>query len=286
MMGLLRPVLSMLIGASIAARSLHRKSLSPSGAVAGFFILTASIMAECRFGAIILAFFFSSSKLTKYKQEEKKNVEEDHKEGGQRDWSQVLANSVVGTVLSLGVAYATGFQDRCFDTKEAPLVTGLLGGILGHYACCNGDTWSSEIGVLSSSTPRLITTFRPVPRGTNGGVSLLGLFAAALGGAFIGLTFFVVGYFTAVCTAQSVKSQWLLLPIGTAVGLLGSLFDSVLGATVQFSGICAVRKKVVGKPGPTVKRITGYDILTNTGVNFVSSLLMSLATAAACLYLF
>ncbi|KAL2622597.1 hypothetical protein R1flu_002802 [Riccia fluitans] len=286
MMGLLRPVLSMLIAASIAARSLHRKSLSPSGAVAGFFVLSASLMTGPRFGAIILAFFFSSSTLTKFKQEEKKNVEEDHKEGGQRDWSQVLANSVVGTILSIAVAYVTGFQDRCFDTKEAPLVTGLLGGILGHYACCNGDTWSSEIGILSSSTPRLITTFRPVPRGTNGGVSFLGLFAAAAGGAFIGLTFFVLGYFTTFCTGQTANSQWLLLPVGTAAGLLGSLFDSLLGATVQFSGICAVRKKVVGKPGPTVKRISGFDILTNTGVNFASALLMSLATAAACLYIF
>lgn len=83
-----------------------------------------------------------------------------------------------------------------------------------------------------------------VPRGTNGGVSLLGLFAAAAGGAFIGLTFFIVGYFTASCTGRTGSAQWLLLPIGTAVGLLGSLFDSVLGATVQFSGNCAVRKKV------------------------------------------
>lgn len=40
----------------------------------------------CRFGAVILAFFFSSSQLTKYKSEVKKNVEEDFKPGGQRDW--------------------------------------------------------------------------------------------------------------------------------------------------------------------------------------------------------
>ncbi|CAM6097143.1 unnamed protein product [Calypogeia fissa] len=285
-MGLLRPVLSMLVGASIAARSLHKKSLSPSGAVAGFVVLTATLMAGPRFAAVILAFFLSSSYLTKLKSEEKKNVEEEFKEGGQRDWSQVLANSAVATFLSAMVAYVTGFQDSCLDTREAPLLTGLLGGILGHYACCNGDTWSSEIGVLSSSTPRLITTLRQVQRGTNGGVTLLGLAASAAGGAFIGLTFFVAGLFTASCTGASAQKQWLIIIVGTVVGLLGSLFDSVLGATVQFSGYCAVRKKVVGKPGPTVKRITGYDILTNTGVNFVSALLMALATAAACLYVF
>lgn len=39
-----------------------------------------------RFGAVILAFFFSSSQLTKYKSDAKKSIEEDFKDGGQRDW--------------------------------------------------------------------------------------------------------------------------------------------------------------------------------------------------------
>ena len=44
--------------------------------------------------------------------------------------------------------------------------------------------------------------------------------------------------------------------------------------------------QVVGKPGPTVQRITGHDILSNTGVNFVSALVTALAAAAASRYVF
>lgn len=73
---------------------------------------------------------------------------------------QVLANGSVGTLLSVGVAVMTGWGDACLDSRRAPLVTAMMAGVLGHYACCNGDTWSSEVGVLSKSPPRLITTFK------------------------------------------------------------------------------------------------------------------------------
>ena len=72
---------------------------------------------------------------------------------------QVLANGLVGTVLSVVVA-VMGWQDACLDSHKAPLVTAMMAGVLGHYACCNGDTWSSEVGVLSKNQPRLITTFK------------------------------------------------------------------------------------------------------------------------------
>lgn len=286
-LSLLWTVVSLLIAAATAARALHHKSLSRSGAIAGFAVLSLSVLSGPRFGALILAFFLSSSKLTKYGSEVKSKVEaENFKEGGQRDWLQVLVNSSIATALSLGIALYTNWEDKCLDSATSPLVTGLLGGILGHYACCNGDTWSSEVGILSTHQPRLITTMRPVHRGVNGAVTVSGLLAATAGGAVIGFVFALFGLLTARCDGTLAAKQWLALPLGALMGLFGSICDSLLGATVQFSGYCVVRKKVVEKPGPTVKRIAGQDFLDNNGVNFVSIFITTIASAAVCLYVF
>jgi hypothetical protein len=73
---------------------------------------------------------------------------------------QVLFNSGIATVLAVIIWKLTGWQDKCLDSKDSILITSIIGGIIGHYCCCNGDTWSSEIGVLSDAQPRLITTFK------------------------------------------------------------------------------------------------------------------------------
>lgn len=94
--------------------------------------------------------------------------------------------------------------------------------LIRHYACCNGDTWASEVGVLSKSRPRLITTWNEVPAGTNGGMSKLGTLASILGGTFIGVIFYITSFFDVTVTSAS-PAQWPIIFIGTFGGFAGSL---------------------------------------------------------------
>ncbi|KAH7652081.1 putative membrane protein [Dioscorea alata] len=283
---LFRILASLVLSLTIAARAYKHKSLNRSGAIMGFVVMAIHIAAGYRFGVLILVFFFTSSKLTKLGQEKKRTIDEDFKEGGQRNWIQVLANSAIATVLVVILVTITGGEDRCLDTKNSPLITGLTGGVIGHYACCNGDTWSSEIGMLSKGHPRLITTFKPVKKGTNGAVTVEGLLAAAAAGFVIGLAYTLVGLLTTECAGDVAWKQLLVVPIAAAMGLCGSLIDSLLGATLQFSGYCSLRKKVVSKRAPSVTKISGMNILDNNGVNAASILLTTLLTSVACLYIF
>ncbi|KAJ0959903.1 hypothetical protein J5N97_000337 [Dioscorea zingiberensis] len=117
-----------------------------------------------KFAALLLVFFFTSSKLTKVREEKKRGIDAEFKEGGHRNWIQVLANSAIATILVIVAVKMTKGEDRCLDTKDSSLVTGLIDGIIEHYGCCNRDTWSSEIGMLSDAQPRLITTFKVVSK--------------------------------------------------------------------------------------------------------------------------
>ncbi|KAJ9168411.1 hypothetical protein P3X46_019938 [Hevea brasiliensis] len=283
---LIQPLIAVLISSLIAIGAYRRKSLDLSGAVTGFLVMTIHFAINYSFGAILLAFSFSSSEITKVGEEKKRRIDADFKEGGQRNWIQVLFNSGMSTVLAVVFWKLSGLQDKCLDTKESTVITSLIGGIIGHYSCSNGDTWSSELGVLSDAQPRLITTFKPVRKGTNGGVTMVGLVAAAAAGSVIGLTFVLFGFFTRSCEYDVALKQILVIPLAAMAGLCGSLIDSLLGATLQFSGFCTVRNKVVGKPGPTVKKISGLNFLDNNAVNLVSILLTSLLTSIACVYIF
>ncbi|KAB5514244.1 hypothetical protein DKX38_028150 [Salix brachista] len=273
----IQPSIAVLISLVIAIKAYKRKSLDVTGAVAGFIVMTLHLAISYRFGAVLLVFFFTSSKLTKVGEDKKRSIDAE---------MQVLSNSGIASVLALAVWRLAGWEDKCLDGKESAVITSLIGGIIGHYSCCNGDTWSSELGVLSDAQPRLITTFKPVRRGTNGGVTLAGLLAAAAAGSVIGLAFVLIGFFTTKCVFDVALKQLLVIPVAALAGLCGSLIDSLLGATLQFSGFCTVRNKVVGKPGPTVKKISGLYILDNNAVNLVSVLLTTLLTSIGCAYIF
>ena len=279
----IRVVGSLILGAGLAFKGYRGGSLDTSGAVGAALVGWGTLYAGVRFGVVLGAFFFLSSAMTRVGGEIKKRIDENHvpgKASGARNWIQVAANGLVPTFLAMSYSFATGGPEYLLGVNNA-FETPLAAAFIGYYGCCCGDTWSSELGVLSRKMPRLITTGKECKPGTNGGVTTLGLVASAAGGFAVGFAFWCGGLFVPVVTgnvglALKFAAQWPVLVIGLGAGVVGSLMDSLLGATIQFSGYCSERRRMVSKPGPTVTRTSGLNFLSNSAVNFVTASLCAL----------
>ncbi|XP_067649311.1 transmembrane protein 19-like isoform X1 [Haliotis asinina] len=259
----------------IALYGLRKRSLDVSGAVAGLlvgFILTLSSL--CFFAAL-LVFFVAGSKVTKLGAHQKKKFEEDYKEGGQRNWLQVLCNGGAASLFSVLYLLEAGSAEKTFDFSRRYSSTWWAAGVLGSLACCCGDTFASEVGtVFGHSKPWLVTTFRRVPRGTNGGVTFTGTVSSMFGGFIVGVAYYAT---LLLCSTELTLSdsppQWPIVLLSTLGGFVGSIIDSYLGALLQFSGYDRRQACIVEHPGPHVEHISGYAVLDNHGVNLLSSLL-------------
>lgn len=90
---------------------------------------------------------------------------------------------------------------------------------------------------MAKSDPFLITSFKRVPNGTNGGVTLVGTFFSMVGGTVIGLSqYLATFYFSDKASWDNAPPQWPLILFGAFAGFFGSLVDSLMGATLQYSG--------------------------------------------------
>lgn len=217
-----------IVGA-IMLRALKHKSLTPSGVAVA--VLSGVIHALGSHDwldlTLLIAFFITGTKFTKVKQKVKASltvvIDQDGRQAieGPRNHVQVLANSGVASILivlrALGI-----FPEVCRI------------GVLAQYAAVTADTWSSELGILSASPPILITTLKPCPRGTNGGVSPLGLIVAVLGGLMVGNLGILLDTSSITRDLSLLQLISFVFAIG-GLGLLGSLIDSLLGALLQSS---------------------------------------------------
>ena len=199
--------------------------------------------------------------------------------GAERDAWQVLANGGAAGLALLG---------------PEPLASAAF---LGAVATAAADTWATELGLLAGQTPRLVTTLRPVPAGSSGGVSAAGLLASAAGAAAVG--------FAALATPRSGDARGVDWNVGGArggdasgvfwrvaggtlrfavVGVVGALVDSVLGATLQARYWCArcqapTEHPIHARCGLPATLVGGRRWVTNDVVNAMATTIGALLGA-------
>ena len=212
--------------------------------------------AGMRGGALMGLFFVSGSLLTRWS--ERDGLHSIDAKGSRRDGVQVAAN---GTWAAAGA----------IAIHAAPVLGwSVMAGALG---AAQADTWATEIGARAARAPRLITSGEAVQRGTSGGVTWLGTAGGVAGAALMAL------------------ATWAVAPPPAALagllgGCLGSIADSILGATVQRTSQPAKRMDSLsdgrgdGYRPPPVHGVAWFtnDVvnLSGTGVGAATGLALSL----------
>jgi uncharacterized protein (TIGR00297 family) len=236
----------------IALAGYRARALTADGALAA--IVAGTLVFGCggfRWAAVMVGFFVLSSALSRVGKRRKRSAAQIVEKGSRRDATQVLANGGIAALLAL--SHQLSGSDVLFPA------------FLGTMAAATADTWSTEIGGLSRRPPRSIVSGKIVAPGVSGGVTLLGLFAAALGGLTIG----------GIGGAWSANAFRLLI-LGMIAGLAGSLFDSVLGASIQRTYRCPACGTFTEHPihdcGTMTEAVRGIPFVNNDAVNGLTTL--------------
>ncbi len=264
--------LATLTSSLLSLRAYKRKQLTLVGTIAAFVVAFLLVGSGLR-GLNLLTFYLVSMKATKYKKELKAKIDgtiASNDGSTVRGTSQVLACSLVATVLSVVHTFYCGAEQKVVFEANHKLSAQLTCGIVAHHATCLADTLASEMGILAKSKPRLITKpWKEVPSGTNGGVTMNGFVWSALGGAIIGLSTVCLDSLSGIET----NAKTMIL-FSLTCGLVGSVLDSILGATVQQSYFDPDTKLVYQeedkRPKSAALVVNSMNLLTNELVNLVS----------------
>ena len=198
---------ALLVTVAFAALAYALGMISRSGAVGGIVVGTTIYASLGPRGFQVLALFVvGGSLLTRlgYGSKHRTGTAQEH--GGRRGARNALANCAVAVLCAL-LAAATGS-----DVFTAAFVASL--------GAAFADTSESEIGQIFGRTPRLITTLRKVPPGTDGAISLPGTLAGAAAACLTAALALTLGLLESPDTA-------LLVAIAA---LLGTAADSLIGA--------------------------------------------------------
>jgi uncharacterized protein (TIGR00297 family) len=244
-----------------------------AGALSGRGALAAMLLGVLVFGGgglawafVMVLFFVSSSLLSRLNfgaAERKNKSTDDFSKGSRRDAWQVAANG--------GVAGLAALLHLIYPQAAWPWLA-----YCASLAAANADTWATELGVLSRRLPVTITSLQPVERGTSGAVSTTGTLASLAGAALIAVPGALL-WNGRLALEIPLLHHLAILSIITLAGLGGSLFDSLLGATLQAIYHCPqcdrqTERHPRHRCGAPTTRVRGLPWLDNDRVNLAATL--------------
>ena len=159
----------------------------------------------------VVFYLLFGSLVTKIGYEFKRQKGIAEKRGGRRGPENVLGSAATG--LFFAVMVKLNFANLLFYQI----------GFAASFAAKLADTFGSEIGKRFGRNTYLITSFRKVDRGTEGGVSLEGTIASALGAIIMSLTMLTLSIITT-------NHQFVIVSIS---GFLATISESIIGAKFQ-----------------------------------------------------
>lgn len=225
--------LSLLLCSSLSYLAHRKRVLTLDGSLAAFAVgLVIGVFGGITWLLLLLFFLLSSFAATRYRFALKEAMGVQEGIRGERRATNVLANGFAPMAVAL-----LSFAGQPWLPREK---SGLI--FLSAIAVAGADTLASEIGVLSPKV-YLITSFRKVKAGTDGGISVLGELSALAASLYTALFGWVVLYHLSSASGFEVtipaESVYIIIPI--VVGFMGCHLDSLIGATIESRGLVSKR---------------------------------------------
>ncbi|MEH2176256.1 TIGR00297 family protein [Nostoc sp.] len=224
-----------------------KKLLTPAGLFHAWFL---AILIWVTLGwqgyAVVMFYFLVGSGVTRIGMAQKEAEGIAEKRSGARGPENVWGSALTGALCALGVGIInSGFLVPTTQSVIPNPLSLLLLAYVASFSTKLADTTASEVGKAYGKSTFLITTLQPVPRGTEGAVSLEGTLAGIVASVAIALVGWEVGLIDILGVA------WCVLAAFIATNL-----ESVIGATLQ----------------------SKYTWLTNEVVNIFNTLIGAIAS--------
>jgi uncharacterized protein (TIGR00297 family) len=201
----------------VVATIIHKKLLTPAGLINawGLGVLIWATLGWRGYG-VVMFYFLVGSAVTRIGMAQKEAAGIAEKRDGARGPENVWGSAFTATICAIGVAAIN------FGWLNAGWESLFLLGYVASLATKLSDTTASEVGKAYGKSTFLITTLKPVARGTEGAISLEGTVAGIIGGVLISLVAYSFGMIT-----------FTGIIICTIAAFVATNIESLIGATLQ-----------------------------------------------------